>query len=150
MCPHDENYFYVVSVQDAERALQTDLAACQATVHARLLDNIDTRGAMDALADLIRSVNTHLAAKKEAGAAPLQPLLLRSCATYVTRMLSMFGIAPGVADSPGLGGGTGDDGAAGEAKVAAVLDVLCGFRETVRSGARRGAGAQDMLAACDE
>ena len=52
-----------------EAALHSALSAAQAAVHARLLDSIDTRGAMDALGDVVKAVNLYLGTRKN-GAAP--------------------------------------------------------------------------------
>lgn len=43
--------------------LQSDLAAAQQRVQEALLDNINTRGALDALLELVKSVNVYLAKK---------------------------------------------------------------------------------------
>lgn len=131
-----------------ESAVQAALAAAQAAVHAKLLDNLDTRGAMDALADIIKAVNIYLEPRQ--GSAGLLPrgFLVRACAAYVTRILSVFGLAPGPGDVLGLpaegaSGAVGMDGAAG------VLDAFCGFRDEVRRLARAAAPAKELLAASD-
>lgn len=130
-----------------EMTLHSALAAAQAAVHARLLDSIDTRGAMDALADIIKAVNAYLAPRQE-GAVPLPgALLLRSCAAYVTRILSTFGLSPAPGDTLGLG--AEGEGGAGDARSAAVLDAFCAFRDGVRRLARAGAPHRELLAACD-
>lgn len=122
----------------------------QERVHACLLDNINTGGAMDALASVIKATNLYLARKQEqqqaaaaaraqqnggdgaggggGGSFSPQPLLLRKAAAYVTRILSVFGVAPAAADAPGLGGAAA---AEGDGKGAAYLDAFSAFRDEV-------------------
>jgi cysteinyl-tRNA synthetase len=132
-----------------EAALQAALAAAQAEAHARLLDSIDTRGAMDALGDIVKAVNLYLAPRQEGKGALPGALLLRACAAYVTRILSAFGLAPAPGDAPGLGGGGEAEGGGAGGRAAAVLDAFCGFRDGVRRLARAGAPHRELLAACD-
>ena len=131
---------------EAELELHTKLVSVQALVHARLCDNIDTAGAMDALSDLIKTTNIYLASKEAAGpGAPLpQQLLLRKASAYVTRILSVLGIVAVPMDAPGFGDGAGAGGAA-----SAYLDTFAAFRDEVRSLARAKAEPKDILAACD-
>lgn len=49
--------------EDEERALQAALEQCATQVHAALCDNINTRGAMDALAALIKAFNLYMTAR---------------------------------------------------------------------------------------
>lgn len=81
-------------MQEDEFALQKAIDAAQAEVHRCLSDNLDTPGAMAALSDLIGATNRYLA--RQAAGRPLQPLLLRKAAAYVTRILSgkRRGLAP--------------------------------------------------------
>lgn len=67
----------------------------------------------------------------------------------MTKILSAFGIVAGVSDSPGLGGANVGGSAEAEAKVAGVLDAFCGFRDEVRSLARKNAAGSEFLTACD-
>lgn len=118
-CPHTDCHAPSASRlphQEDELELNAKVQAAQQAVHERLCDNIDTAGAMDALSDIIRAVNNYLSKKEAAGAAasPAQPLLLRKAASYVTRILSMFGIVDAPADRCGWllvltrGGGDAD------------------------------------------
>lgn len=77
-------------MQDEEDALQIVLSDCQKSVHESLCDNINTRGAMDALGELIKTVNVYLS-KKEASAKIANVFLLKRVAGYVTKILVAFG-----------------------------------------------------------
>ena len=71
-----------------------------------------------------------------------QPLLVRAAAAYVTRMLSVFGLAPAPGDflgfaEPGVAGASDD-------ALHAVLDAFCEFRRVLR---RRGWWAAARTAA---
>ena len=143
---------------EEEQTLATALKTTAATVHARLLDSIDTRGAMDALSDLIKAVNVYLAAREDPQGPEPRAFLLRQAATYVTKILSVFGITPGAGDAVGMPATAEGSASAGattgvgaEAKTtAAVLDAFCGFRDVVRGLARNGAPPRDVLSACDD
>ncbi|KAF8056247.1 CARS1 [Scenedesmus sp. PABB004] len=126
-----------------EVALSDAVQEAQARVHEALLDNINTAGALDALAGLIKATNLYLAAKQDAAAAAAaappsdaglaaagpQPLLLRKAAAYVTRILSVFGVLPGPGDTLGLGG---EGGGSSDAAGASYLDAFAAFRDEVR------------------
>lgn len=133
---------------EEERALSQALFAATASVHERLLDSIDTRGAMDALSELIKAVNLYLAARADAAASRPQAFLLRQCGAFVSKVLSVFGLAPSSSDSLGMG----NDEASittGNEKVAGVLDAFCNFRDQIRHLARSEAPQKDFLAASD-
>lgn len=74
-----------------EKELQSSFAECQKSVHASLCDNVNTRGAMDAMLDLIKVVNIYLAKKQEQPDAHPHPFLLTRIAGYLTKILSTFG-----------------------------------------------------------
>jgi cysteinyl-tRNA synthetase len=149
-------------------ALLSAICDAQDRAHASLLDNINTAGAMDALAAIVKATNLYLAAAGEraarsgasasngtgtgaaaagagAGAGP-QPLLLRKAAAYVTRILSVFGVVPAPSDAPGLGGEGGGEGG-GDARGAAYLDAFSAFRDEVRRAVGEGRGAACMALA---
>jgi cysteinyl-tRNA synthetase len=134
----------------AEAALQGALAAAQAAAHARLLDSVDTRGALDAVAELVLAANKYLAARADAAGPPPQAFLLRACAAFATKVLSAMGLAPAAADALGLGdGGGGGGGGAADGRAAGALDALAAFRDEVRALARAGAPPAALLAASD-
>ena len=126
------------------------MTAASEAVRARLLDSIDTRGAMDALSDLIKAVNVYLTTRQDASGPPPQAFLLRQAAAFVTRILSVFGLAPSAGDVLGMGAEGGEPNTASDTKTAAVLDAFCAFRDSMRAAARRGAPPNEFLSACDE
>ena len=81
---------------------------------------------------------------------PPQAFLLRQIAGYVTRILSVFGIAGQDGLGMGRGGGEGGGGAAA-AGAQGLLDAFSGFRNEVRGLAKAalkdegGPGAKDAL-----
>lgn len=149
-----------------EAVLHAQIQESQQQVHACLCDNINTAAAMDVLCNLIRHVNIYLA-KKQQGAAhnvadgsagqgqsngvghcsPVQPLLLRKSASFVTYILSTFGLISGPRDA--LGWAEVGEGTAGLDAVAKYLDAFSTFRDEVRSIAR-SKGDRDILKSCDQ
>lgn len=86
-----------------------------------------SQAAMGALCDLVKASNIYLAARADGAGPQPQPLLLRAAAAYVTRILSVFGLAAAPGDflgfaEPGAAGGAADEA------MHAVLDDLCSFR----------------------
>lgn len=135
---------------EEENTLSEAYDKANETVHARLLDSVDTRGAMDALSDLIKATNMYLAARQNTASGPApQPFLLRQIAGYVTKILAVFGLTKSSNDIVGLGdesGGQRQD----DSKASAVLDAFCSFRDEVRQLARGGLPGKEVLAACDK
>jgi len=149
--------------QQEELDLQKAILDAQVKVDESLRDNLNTAGALDALAALVKSTNLYLASRQDQqqqaaaaagngvaagslGKATVSPLLLRKSAAFVTRILSVLGIVQGPGDTLGFGaeGGAADSGA-----VAGYLDAFAAFRDEVRSLAKSKAPAGELLAACD-
>jgi cysteinyl-tRNA synthetase len=59
-----------------------------------ILDNIDTRSALDEIRELINCSNNYIRAKSSSQAA-VNKLLLRNIAAYITDIMKVFGIIPG-------------------------------------------------------
>ncbi len=133
-----------------EQTLSTALTVAAETVRARLMDSIDTRGAMDALSELIKAVNLYLLARQDANGPQPQAFLLKQAASFITKILSVFGLAPSAGDAIGMGAEGDADGAGSDAKTAAVLDAFCSFRDGIRAAARAGAAHKEFLSACDD
>ena len=134
-----------------EQTLSTALTVAGESVRARLMDSIDTRGAMDALSELIKAVNLYLLSRQDANGPQPRAFLLKQAASFVTKILSVFGLAPSAGDAVGMGvEGDGTDGAASDAKTAAVLDAFCSFRDGIRGAARVGAPQKEFLTLCDD
>jgi cysteinyl-tRNA synthetase len=132
-----------------EHILYSALTVAGETVRARLMDSIDTRGAMDAISELIKAVNLYLLARQDSTGPQPQAFLLKQSASFITKILSVFGLAPSAGDAIGISAEDGTDGAGSDEKTAAVLDAFCSFRDRIRAAARAGAAQKDFLTACD-
>ncbi|KAK9817180.1 hypothetical protein WJX72_010713 [[Myrmecia] bisecta] len=136
--------------QEEERELNARIGETQGRVHVSLLDNLNTREALDALCQLIKEANKYMTKRQgDAAGGTAQPLLLRKAAAYVTRILSVFGLSSASADGLGFGASEAA-GAAGasSSESAQYLDAFAAFRDGVRQMARE-AKHQGILAACD-
>lgn len=143
-----------------EQVLNSELVATQGKVHAALLDNINTRGAMDALADVIKATNVYLSKRQGGGnqqqpngssssSSPPQAWLLKSVAGYVSRILSSFGLTPTPVDSPGFGDYTTSTSDGSDERSVALLDAFGNFRQEVRKLSLVKSPPSDILKACD-
>ena len=138
---------------DADHKLADAYLACQQTVHDSLLDNFNTKDAMQALTKLVSEANVYL---RSAGDKPAV-LLLRAIATYITQILKVFGVVTG-SDDFGFGSSGGGGGAESvEGATDPYITTLVGFREKVRDAALAAAKGGDAAAAirailetCDE
>ncbi|XP_061706093.1 cysteine--tRNA ligase, cytoplasmic [Cydia pomonella] len=128
---------------DEERVLAAKLQATKDQVHAALCDNIDTRGALDALRELVAACHGFLRR-----AAPRPAPLLVAAARYVTDLLHVFGAVRGPRGGIGFPVGDGDDVCL-EDVVMPYLEALSTFRARVRDAAR-AVKAADVLALCDQ
>ena len=125
--------------------------ACQsasAAIHASFLDSINTRGALDACADLIKATNLYLSSRRGIDGPIAQPLLLRQCAALVTKTLSVMGLTPFTWDVLGMDDLGSNDSASGK-KTDSILDVFSEFRDKVRNLAKTGAVPGEYLKCCD-
>ncbi|CAG9791900.1 unnamed protein product [Diatraea saccharalis] len=125
-----------------EQQLAAKLSAAKEQVHAALCDNIDTRGAIDALRELVGGAHVYLRQSK-----PRPSPLLATAARYVTDMLHIFGAIEGPRGGIGFPVGDGDNISL-EATVMPYLEALSGFRAQVRDAART-VRANEVLALCD-
>lgn len=125
-----------------EQRLFAKLSMAKDQVHAALCDNIDTRGAIDALRELVCACHVYLR-----GARARPSPALAAAARYVTDVLHVFGVVEG--PRGGIGFPVGDaDGVSLEETVMPYLEALSAFRERVREAARAGQGGA-VLALCD-
>ncbi|KAF9180530.1 hypothetical protein BGZ51_006119 [Haplosporangium sp. Z 767] len=119
----------------------------QNAVHAALCDSINTPNAMAELLSLVSRTNVYI---KDAG-KNLNVEVINKVALYVSKMLRTFGLDGVVSEPIGFAGAEG--GAAGvsvEDVALPYLQVLSTFRDTIRSYAREGRPAQEMLALSDK
>lgn len=124
--------------------------ACQsaaATIHSSFLDSINTRGALDACSDLVKSTNVYISSRTGPEAPPPQPLLLRQVAALVTKTLSVMGLTPFTNDNLGLDDYGKELGS--NNKTENILDAFCCFRDQVRNLAKNGSAPKDFLQCCD-
>ncbi|GBP43426.1 Cysteine--tRNA ligase, cytoplasmic [Eumeta japonica] len=126
-----------------EQQLHRKLCDVKAQVHAALCDNIDTRGAIEALRDFVSASHQYLR-RAPARSSPI----LAAGARYVTDILHIFGTIEG--PRGGIGFPVGESGSVClEETVMPYLEALSNFRAGVRDAAR-AAGAGDVLRLCDE
>ncbi|KAL0883813.1 hypothetical protein ABMA27_015903 [Loxostege sticticalis] len=125
-----------------EQQLASKLSSVKEQVHAALCDNIDTRGALDSLRELVGAGHVYLRTT-----TPRASPLLAAAARYVTDVLHVFGAVEG--PRGGIGFPVGDGDAANlESQVMPYLEALSAFRASVRDAART-AKAPEVLALCD-
>ncbi|KAJ2720455.1 cysteinyl-tRNA synthetase [Coemansia sp. Benny D115] len=132
-----------------ELELQDALIDTKQQVHEALLDSFDTPKAMRALQSIVARTNTYL----QRGRAAIDPQIVEMVGAYVTRILSVFGLASGNGSQIGWGAGSGETGAEGSADRESVLmpvaSVLSDFRDTVREIALSGGDKKALLELCD-
>lgn len=116
---------------EKDRALSEALLETQQKVHDSLLDNFNTKEAMQALLAVISQANIYLRTPDVKPAV----LTFKSIAVYVTQILKVFGVVTG-SDDFGFDA-SGGDGAEGGSTgaVEPMIDGLVSFRETVRNEA---------------
>ena len=132
---------------DEEIALSKARLHAAESIHAAFLDSVNTRGALDAVSDLIKATNTYLAARSGDNHMP-QSLLLRQCASCVTKTLSVMGLTPYSYDKLGMDDtGTGDS--VERNRTEKLLDAITGFRDDIRQLAKSGASTVEYLKCCD-
>eukprot|EP00192_Tetraselmis_astigmatica_P007572 CAMPEP_0117672910 /NCGR_PEP_ID=MMETSP0804-20121206/14178_1 /TAXON_ID=1074897 /ORGANISM="Tetraselmis astigmatica, Strain CCMP880" /LENGTH=765 /DNA_ID=CAMNT_0005481587 /DNA_START=120 /DNA_END=2418 /DNA_ORIENTATION=- len=134
---------------EEEMALNCAIGEAQTKVHEALLDSINTSAVMDALSELIKQANKYIRSREgtaAAGGPAPQTLLLQKAGTYVTRILSVFGIVDGAADTVGL---PTEGKTSGTETSAPFVDALSNFRDEVREIVRAGADKGKLMAACD-
>ena len=112
------------------RDLFARLQAHQAAVHACLCDNFNTAGAMAALLGIVTDANSYVKDN-----AAVDALLLKKGATFVTRILRVFGVA--TQEDFGFPVG-GEAGGGFEEQVGPVVSALVAFRDEVIQGRYRG------------
>ncbi|VEN48505.1 unnamed protein product [Callosobruchus maculatus] len=112
------------------------------SVHAALCDNVDTRGALDSLRDMVTSSNIYLRERK-----PPNMLLLKDIAGYVTKMLTIFGA---IKEQPRIGFPVSSSNEnTMECIIMPYLTILAEFRGNIRNSART-LKATEILNECDK
>ncbi|XP_005111467.1 cysteine--tRNA ligase, cytoplasmic [Aplysia californica] len=128
-----------------EVKLNNKLLEKQEGVYESLCDNIDTRGAMDHIRELVSAGNLYISAMRSSQRQPNRALLMK-VATYITDLLKIFGAIP-KEQAIGFPQG-GSQNANLEEAVMPYLSAFADFREQVRVTAREHK-ATDILKQCD-
>lgn len=130
-----------------EFELSKALRNASESIHASFIDSINTRGALDAVSELIKATNLYLSTRQGTDGPLPQPMLLRQCATCVTKTLSVMGLTPYTYDKLGMDSQGGNSESSKKTEM--VLDTFTDFRDEIRSLAKSGATAGDYLKCCD-
>ena len=131
--------------------LQKQLYLVQVKVDEALKDDFNTPGVMTHLLDLVKLTNIYMETTTATGTTiPMCGLVLRNVATYVTKILQMFGVIEDDCTAIGFTVGGGSDGGGNnrEQIVTPILDAVQSFRSTVREKARAN-DMEGVLKACD-
>lgn len=133
---------------EEEMTLSEAYKSAAASIHRSFLDSINTRGALDAVSELIKATNVYLSARPGADGHIPQPMLLRQCAALVTRTLSVMGLTPYTSDQLGMDSMGSDDSEASK-RTDSILDALSEFRDKVRNLAKSKSNPAEYLTCCD-
>jgi cysteinyl-tRNA synthetase len=139
--------------------LQKQLYIIQVKVDEALKDDFNTPAVMTHLLDLVKLTNIYMETTASSNATttttaiPTCGLVLRNVATYVTKILKMFGVIEDDCTAIGFtfggsSGGSGEGGSNREQIVTPILDAVQMFRSTVREKARAN-DMEGVLKACD-
>jgi len=133
--------------EEDELELNKRFSSTKDSVHASLCDNVDTRGALDAIRELVGHCNIYIRDKR-ASKQECNCLLLRDIAAYITWLLRVFGV---ILTEEYIGFPVAEyEGAINtEDVVMPYLSVLADFRNNVRSHARE-LKATKILEECDK
>ncbi len=128
----------------ADVTLHNELMEKQNKVHAALLDNFNTKEAIQQLSYLVNSANSYLTNNPER-----KGYLLKKVAVYVTKILRVFGVIDNKKEfgfqSEEAGSGLSKDEVARP-----YVEVFSNFRNAVRAAAKENKSAGDLLKICDK
>ncbi|ESO08595.1 hypothetical protein HELRODRAFT_98035 [Helobdella robusta] len=130
---------------DREVQLNDKFQECKTLVHECLCDNLDTRGALDNIRELISSSNIYVDVARKT-LASIDGTLLRTVAHYITHMFKIFGA---IDDDETIGFPVAGSQANLEEQVMPYLEAFATFRDKVRTEARKHK-AVDILKLCDD
>lgn len=119
-----------------EKELYQDFLTVQTKVDAALRNNLDTSTAINALLGLITSGNIYISGTQER-----RGLLLYKVASYLQRILTIFGLLP-----EELGWNAKSQNCD---LLAPYLDVLAAFRQEIRTAIWEKRDPSTLIAACD-
>ncbi|KAF8771005.1 cysteine--tRNA ligase, cytoplasmic-like [Argiope bruennichi] len=115
-------------------------------VHESLCDNIDTRGALENIRELISATNTYMSTKK-INQLPCNRKALSNIMSYVLKILQIFGASFGGTSQESSENSSTTE--INEDLVMPYLRTLADFRENVRQQAKE-IKATNILKKCDE
>jgi len=133
--------------EEDELELNKRFSSAKDSVHASLCDSVDTRGALDAIRELVGYCNIYIRDKR-ASKQECNCLLLRDIAAYITWLLRVFGAIP-TEEYIGFPVAESEGAMNTEDVVMPYLSVLADFRNNVRSHARE-LKATKILEECDK
>lgn len=133
--------------EEDELELNKRFSSAKDSVHASLCDSVDTRGALDAIRELVGHCNIYIRDKR-ASKQECNCLLLRDIAAYITWLLGVFGAIP-TEEYIGFPLAESEGAMNTEDVVMPYLSVLADFRNNVRSHARE-LKATKILEECDK
>ncbi|KAJ3000963.1 hypothetical protein HDV02_000032 [Globomyces sp. JEL0801] len=132
----------------AEHALLNILAEKQAAVRVALCDSFNTPSAMNELRALISQGNQYYVDKQKAKSKP-NASVLNKIASYVTKMLRIFGVFDDTNAEIGSFGTT-NTSANREEILLPILHTVSSFRDNVRNLAQEKADPKEILKLCDK
>jgi cysteinyl-tRNA synthetase len=128
----------------ADVTLHSELMEKQNKVHAALLDNFNTKEAIQQLSYLVNSANSYLTNNPER-----KGYLLKKVAVYVSKILRVFGVI----DSKKEFGFQSEEAGSGMSKdevARPYVEVFANFRNAVRAAAKENKSAVELLKICDK
>ncbi|KAJ3312389.1 hypothetical protein HDV04_003139 [Boothiomyces sp. JEL0838] len=132
----------------AEAALLKALAEKQHGVRAALADSFNTPGAMAEIRALITQGNTYYNEKQKSKLKP-NAMVLNKVATYITKILTTFGVFED--NNPVIGSfGSTKSSSNRDEILLPVLQTMSTFRDNVRKLAQEKADPKNILALCDK
>lgn len=129
---------------NAEIDLNSKFSAAKDSVHNSLCDNVDTKGALEAIRDIVTHCNIYIKQNKNPNT-----LLLRDIAVYITKIFTIFGAISSSHDAIGFPIDNETTNANMEETVMPYLEILSNFRESVRDHAKV-LKANSILQECDK
>ncbi|KAG8901425.1 hypothetical protein FRB99_005313 [Tulasnella sp. 403] len=134
----------------AEKELSAFQAQTQRDFRSALCDSFNTPEALDRLLELISRTNIYLSR----GRASVNVAVVEMVATWVAKMLRIFGLGEGSVSRNTIGWGKAEkDGEANidrESVLLPYLQALSTFRDNVRQLAIKQAPQKEILALCDK
>lgn len=154
-----KEFFYLVEDQllrndrrdlewtNLEKKLDDEFIKCAQTVDDCLCDNINTKGCLIALSNLINSVNIYCNDKK---GIKIGINLIKQIGIYVTRLLKIFGVIENQGDDNSIGlVNSKSNSQSKKETILPYVKVISEFREKVREHAKE-IKSSELLKLCDE